>query len=147
MAISEAWYDEIESTIYTTLAEVMKRKFGLVNGKEFVCTTDNQIFSSPRFPAMYIHSLQSTERGGDLSGQDVVAMLYTVEVQIKTNSKSSKDFSCETLMHEVIRQMKAKWGFQMTALPLYSVSGSVRTVVARFRRLIAAGDLDIVINH
>lgn len=140
--VSETWYSEIESTIFTLLQYVLVEKedapFPTLN-----CTTSSQNESLENvddFPALYVHLLPLIEIGNDLLNEDVNAVRATIELQIFSD-KSEQE--CREIMNVCIREMK-KLHFNISMFPDPQTQSKKYFAIARFTRVIGGGDTDIV---
>ena len=140
--ISDTWYSEIESTIFTLLQYVLVEKddapYPTLN-----CTTSSQNESLENvddFPALYVHLLPSQELGHTLLNEDVTAIRATVELQVFSN-QSEKE--CLEIMNACIKEMK-KLHFNISMFPDAQAANKKYFAIARFTRVIGGGDSDIV---
>ena len=135
----ERWYEQIESRVLTLVRYRMQRALNGKVSKTIKFTTDGESDAKPYFPTCYMHALQSLETGGDLEGKTVNAVIATFEVQTYCRDRQE----CILIMNEAAYQMK-QLAFEATAMPIVSTTSGVATGVARFRRTIGGGDIDIV---
>lgn len=140
--ISETWYSEIESTIFTLLQYVLVEKIGAPY-PTLNCTTSSQNESLENvddFPALYVHLLPPVEMGNDLYNEDIAALRATLELQVFSDESESE---CRQIMNACIREMK-KLHFNISMFPDPQTSDKKYFAIARFTRIVASGDLDIV---
>ena len=140
--VSDTWYAEIESTIYTHL-EYKLVLSGIAPFPNLNCTTSSQsetIENITDFPALYIHLLPPVEMGNDLHNEDVAAINATIELQIFSDKSESE---CRKIITAAIREMK-KLHFNVAMFPDPQTADKRYFAIARFTRVIAAGDQDIV---
>ena len=140
--ISETWYSEIESTIYTLLQYVLVEKMGAPY-PTLNCTTSSQNESLENvddFPALYVHLLPPIELGNDLVNEDVAAVRATFELQVFSDASESE---CREIMNACIREMK-KLHFNINMFPDPQTANKKYFAIARFTRVVASGDTDIV---
>ena len=140
--ISDTWYSEIESSVFTLLQYVLVEKvdapYPTLN-----CTTSSENESLENvddFPALYVHLLPPLEMGNDLFNEDVTALRVTVELE--TFSDNSED-ECRKIMNACIREMK-KLHFNVSMFPDPQTVDKKYFAIARFTRMVAGGDADIV---
>lgn len=140
--ISETWFSEIESTIFTLLQYVLVEKadapYPTLN-----CTTSSQNESLENvddFPALYVHLLPPIEMGNDLRNEVVAAINATVELQVFSD-QSEKE--CREIMNACILEMK-RLHFNINMFPDPQTVDKKYFAIARFNRVIASGDSDIV---
>lgn len=139
---SEDWFAGIESTVFTVVEHKLKYKEQAPFPKLF-CTTKNENWTesgTANFPSLYLHELAPIERGQDLEGKTVNAVLCTIEIQVYSN-KSEQEV--RKIMTKAILAMKSL-GFEVTMFPDPTTNNKVSSAVARFRRMIGGGDTDIV---
>ena len=103
--ISDTWYSEIESTIFTLLQYILVEKddapYPTLN-----CTTSSQNESLENvddFPALYVHLLPPLEMGNDLHNEDVTAIRATLELQVFSDQSENE---CRQIINACIREMK-----------------------------------------
>lgn len=137
--MNERWYEQIESRVLTLVRYRMQRALNGKVSKTIKFTTDGESDAAPYFPTCYIHALQSVEIGGDLEGKTINAILETIEVQTYCRDRQE----CILIMNEAVYQMK-QLAFEAMAMPIVSTTSNVASGIARFRRTIGAGDVDIV---
>ena len=140
--VSDTWYAEIESTVVTVL------QYFLVEADnapypELNCTSSSQnesIENINDFPALYVHLLPAMEMGNTLENEDVAAIRATFELQVYSDEGEKE---CLEIMTECIKEMK-KLKFNINMLPDPQTAGTKYFAIARFTRVIANGDSDIV---
>ncbi len=140
--VSETWFTEIESTIFTLLQYVLVEKvdapYPTLN-----CTTSSQNESLENvddFPALYVHLLPPVEMGQTLLNDDVTAIRATFEFQVFSDESESE---CRRIMDACIKEMK-KLHFNIPMFPDPQTQDKKYFAIARFSRVIAGGDIDIV---
>ena len=142
--ISETWYSEIESTVFTLLQYVLVEKEGAPY-PALNCTTSSQNESLENvddFPALYVHLLPPLEMGNDLYNEDITALRATLELQVFSDQSENE---CRKIMNVCIREMK-KLHFNISMFPDPQTVDKKYFAIARFSRVIAGGDADIVPN-
>ena len=137
--MSERWYEQVESRVLTLVRYRMQRALQGKTSKTIKFTSDGESDAAPYFPTCYIHALQAMETGGDLEGRTINGMVFTIEVQTYCRDRQE----CIMIMNEAVYQMK-QLAFEATAMPIVSTINNVANGVARLRRTIGAGDVDIV---
>lgn len=139
--ISDTWFSEIESSIVTTLEYnlVLKDSAPFPN---LNCTTSSQNESLEGvndFPALYVHMLAAPEVGNTLDNTEISAIRATFELQVYSNKSEGE---CRKILNACILEMK-KLHFN-TTIPDPQSAGGKYFALARFTRIIAGGDKDIV---
>lgn len=145
MMVSDTWFSEIESTIFTHLEYRLVERFN-APFPQLKCTTSSQnetISNIADFPTLYVHMLPPVETGNDLLNEDVIALRVTFELQIYSDKSESE---CVKIMNQCILEMK-KLHFNITMFPDPQTINKKYLAIARFTRLVASGDQDIVLNY
>lgn len=134
--MKETWFSEIEPRVFTIFKKRMGESF---SGVFF--TTANEEVSERKFPCVYLHEMEQIEQGNDLINETVNAVLSTFQIQVFSKDAAQN----KSIMTEAVRQMK-RLRFEVTAMPIYTSEGdkTVFLSVARFRRVIGSGDVDLV---
>lgn len=140
--ISDVWYSEIESTLYThlqyKLADMVGAPYPQLN-----CTTSSQSESIDNidiFPTLYIHMLSPIEIGNDLRNEQVAAVNATIELQVFSDVSESE---CRKIITSAVQEMKSLH-FNVAMFPDPQTADKKYFAIARFTRVIASGDQDIV---
>ena len=143
--VSETWYSEIESTIFTLLQYVLVEKVDAPY-PSLNCTTSSQNESLENvddFPALYVHLLPPLEMGQTLTNEDVSAIRATFELQVFSDQSENE---CRDIMNACIKEMK-KLRFNIPMLPDPQTADKKYFAIARFSRVIGNGDTDIVLQE
>ena len=107
------------------------------------CTTSSQnesVENIDDFPALYVHLLPPVELGNDLYNEVIAALRATVELQVFSDNSEDE---CRQIMNACIREMK-KLHFNISMFPDPQTADKKYFAIARFTRIVAAGDADIV---
>lgn len=134
--MNEAWFSKIESRVFTIFKKRMREEFPNV----FYTTANEKVVES-KFPCVYLHELEQLEQGRDLDNVTVNAVLSTIQIQVFTKTAAEN----KDIMTEAVLQMK-KLRFNVAAMPIYTSEGdkTIFLSVARFHRMLGAGDTDLV---
>ena len=81
--------------------------------------------------------MPGAETGTDLQGDTINAVWSSFQIEVTTNTKMDE---AKEVMDEVVRIMKTM-RFQVTSMPEFQNTDSIYRRVARFRRMIADGDI------
>ena len=128
------WFSQIESKVFTQISYMLSERSDAPFPK-LKCTSVSQN-EITYFPTLYLHELQPVEAGMDLTNESVNAVLSTIEIQVWTNTK---ELDCRNILSAAILEMK-QMGFNVTMFPSITTDSKIRWGVARFRRMIGAGD-------
>lgn len=140
--ISDNWFLEIESTLFTLLQYELVEKES-APFPELSCTTSSEndsIEGVSDFPSLYVHMLPAPEVGQDLTNDTVNAVRVTLELQVFSNKNESQ---CRKIMAEAIKIMK-RLRFNIPLFPDPQTANKKYYAVARFTRIVGGGDRDIV---
>ena len=143
--ISETWFSQIESTIFTLLQYELVEK-DLAPFPSLNCTTSSEnetLDGISDFPALYVHMLAPQEVGNTLSNFDVCAIRATFELQVFSNKSESE---CRKIMNACLLEMK-KMSFNIPSFPDPQTNNKKYFALARCSRIIAGGDADIVTHE
>lgn len=134
---SNDWFASIEARVFNTVSYRLKRALNL-SDKDIKCTTNGQSNSTAVFPTFYLHELSPIETGQDLENKTINAVTETIETIVYTKNRQQ----CKKIINEVVVQMKAL-GFDVTMMPIITTDDNVYDGVARFRRIVGSGDVDL----
>ena len=81
--------------------------------------------------------MPGAETGEDLQGDTINAVWSSFHIEVTTNTKMN---DAKEVMNEVVRIMKTM-SFQVIVTPEFQNTDSTYRRVARFRRIIGAGDV------
>lgn len=133
------WFSELESILFTRIKYELCLKTDAPY-PNLNCTTESVSDTPTQFPTLYFHELEPVERGADLVGKTVNAVLETIEMQVFSN-QSEKE--CKDIITAAIGVMKSM-SFGITMFPNPQTGNNrISYAIARCRRLIAHGDYDI----
>lgn len=129
------WAFELENLIYSKVkveaTKVLKPKF-----PKIYFTTSNMNKGEPVYPTVYIHELPGTEMGADLNGQDINAVMETLQVEVISDT-SQADVSYIT---KVIASIFKSMRFQIMSMPEFSNGETYYRKIMRCRRIIGNAD-------
>ena len=135
---SNAWFASIEARVFNTVSHRLKKALNM-SDKDIKCTTDGQSNATAVFPTFYLHELSPIETGQDLENKTINAVTETIETIVYTKNRQQ----CKKIINEVVVQMKAL-GFDVTMMPIITTDDNVYDGVARFRRIVGSGDVDLI---
>lgn len=92
--------------------------------------------STPSFPNVYIHELESSEVGNSIPNQEIHAIRDTIQIDVSTNVNKSE---AHIVANAVVRAMKVL-RYSTVTVPIYSKLNNVHRYTIRFRRIVASGD-------
>ena len=140
--VSNTWFSEIESTIFTLLQYLLAEKSDAPFPR-LTCTTSSQnetVSGVGLFPTLYVHMLPPIEVGNDLDNVSVNAIRATFDLQVYSNKS---EVEARKIMDACIMEMK-KLRFNVSMFPDPQTTNGVYYCIARFTRVIGSGDAEIV---
>lgn len=99
-------------------------------------TTSDKVIKDAKFPAVYVHLLPALEMGQDIEGKTINAGMFTFQIDVSDNQSQNR---AKKVMDEIVASMKSM-RFELVAFPEFQNSDSAFRSVARFRRVIGAGE-------
>lgn len=99
-------------------------------------TTSDTVVKDASFPTVYVHLLPAVEIGQDLEGKTINAGMFTFQIDVSDNQSQNR---AKKVMDEIVASMKSM-RFELVAFPEFQNSDSAFRSVARFRRVIGAGE-------
>lgn len=135
MTDDNAWVFALENRIYTI---VKKRCYTTLKAKfpDIEFTQTNRSKQTPHFPTVYIHALPGAEAGQDLSGDGINAVLYTMQIDVTSNTTQN---DVNAVVSELVKQFKTL-RFSINQFPDISTTTDTFRSVVRVQRLIGADD-------
>lgn len=100
-------------------------------------TTSDRVSDNPKFPTIYVHEMSSSELARDLDGTRINAIQSSFQIDVFDNESIS---NATEVMNYVVSTMKTM-RYEVTSMPEFSNTQDVYRKVARFRRVIADGDV------
>lgn len=135
---SKTWFGFLESTIFSRVSSGLISEYG----EPINCTMDEINGIPTEFPTMELRELEPVEIGQDLTNETVNAVRETIQIRLFAQDKEV----LKKLTRLATVQMKSL-RFNVTAMFFVrQLDADVYFAAGRFRRVIAAGDKDIVIN-
>lgn len=120
-------YSRIKNKTYTGL----KTKFPNIN---FTTSDRGQVLT--KFPTVYVHESASAERGQDLEGDTINAVMSVIQIEVYDNESMA---NTKYVMDDIVAVMKSM-RYSVSQMPEYQNDNNVYRRVARFSRLIGSGD-------
>lgn len=130
------WTDDIESIVNTKIkygfSQQLKNKY-----PNLTFTTESGSDTKAKFPCVYLQRLPSTELAQSTDGIKIAAGQFSFQVTVSDNSSRR---TAKVVMDEVVTIMR-KMHFTLIQMPISQNGSSLYIEVARFRRVIAEGDV------
>ena len=130
------WFSNITSVVFTRVKAIVNKK-RKTKYPDINFTTSSVASTDPKFPTVYIKRMQGAERGQDLDGTSVNAMLVTFQVEVTDNVSDTRAQEVADSVCEVFKSMR----FQILGEPFPdNTQRGVFRNVARYQRLVGYGD-------
>lgn len=100
-------------------------------------TTSSKASTTAKFPTVYVQRLQGAEKGRDLEGTSVNAILAGFQIDVIDNKSEN---NADTVMDVVAETMKSM-GFEMVGSSFSDDTGDEYRVVSRWQRVIGNNDV------
>lgn len=88
------------------------------------------------FPTVYVQEMSGSERGADLEGKTINAVLETIQVDVTTNTSKSDVSKVMSVVAGIFKEMR----FTIQTMPNFEYNGETYRKTARFQRIIGAND-------
>lgn len=129
------WTSNITSIVFTRLKAIgnkkLKSKYPNIN-----YTTSSEVLTDPKFPNVYVRRMQGAERGQDLDGSGVNAILCTFQIEVSDNISDTRAQEVADEMCAIMKSMR----FQILGEPIAESSGGVKRNIARYQRIVGYDD-------
>lgn len=133
--MSNAWYAELDTKIFTILKTKLNKKF-LSKKPNLVVTNSDRNTGVAKFPNVYIQALSFSERGQDLDGLTVNAMLVSYQISVSSNVSQEEVTDVISECIEIVKAMR----FEIAEFPRFDNIGEVYVARMRIKRVIGAND-------
>lgn len=135
MVTNNQWAFDLGTTIFSivkskTLTE-LKSKYPNIFVTDKGKTTGKAVF-----PTVYIQEMSGSERGADLEGRSINAVLETIQVDVTTNTSRADANKVMATVSDIFKQMR----FTVQSMPTFEYNGETYRRTARFQRIIGAND-------
>lgn len=129
------WVEDLEAVVYS---KIKNRTYGTLLKKfpNILYTTVQTLESDARFPVVYIHMLPMVEKGQDLEGSTINAVLATIQIDVIANTSKS---DASTIMWSILEAVK-ELRFEANELPLFYMEEGLHKSTMRARRMIGSAD-------
>lgn len=137
--MSVEWDDLIPSTVFTRIktefSSVLKTKYKITNDN---FSTAGSSDTPAVFPFINIQLLSASELGEDLEGDKINAARFGFQIDVTDNKSQQR---AKEVMAEVKRIMVSNMRFRAKEMPTFDNSKDTHRATARFKRVIADGDI------
>lgn len=139
--VDNTWAYEIETKIIgliNSYAIPRLKKLDDFKSMKFTnaVTNEESRLAGTIFPTIYVHELGGVERGRDLEGQSINAVLETIQIDCIINTKQSHAKKIMSVVADVMKELR----FEITSMPTFNSQEKVYRSTARFRRTVGRND-------
>lgn len=132
-------FSRLGSTVYTILKTKVKK--AMASNFPNISFSDEPTNQDPVFPNVFFQQLQPVEQGQTLDGNNINAMLDTVQITVTTNTSKSDANKVAWACVDALKSIR----YDMVMLPIYSIqtkeSTRIHTFTFRARRIVGDGDV------
>ena len=131
------WTSDIASKVVTVIKAKATRKLK-TKYPDIKFTTSSKASTNPKFPTVYVKKLQGAERGQDLEGTSVNAILSSFQIEVTSNISDTDAQEVADVVADIMKSMR----YQMMGEP-FADNSSVDTHrnVARYQRIVGYNDI------
>lgn len=134
-----SWIYDLENEIFTKISYRGKKKLGSDFPTIFFTMDAEPDDTTSHFPTVYIHFLPIAEQGQTLDGQEINAVLSTVQIEVST-SKDQGQKAVRQITWEIVELFKLmRYSVVMTP-EIIKTGNDTNQCVARVRRMIGNAD-------
>ena len=129
------WFSRITTTVFTRIKAIVSKKLAS-SYPDINFTTTDKVATEPKFPNVYIKRMQGAERGQDLEGSAVNAMLATFQLEVTDNVSDTRALEVADECCAVMKSMR----FQIIGEPVSDNSSGIYRNIARYQRIVGYND-------
>ena len=129
------WFSRITTTVFTRIKNSVSKKLKSTY-PDLNFTTSDKSSTDPKFPTVYVKRMPGAERGQDLDGSTVNAMLVTFQVEVTDNVSDTRALEVADECCAVMKSMR----FQLVGEPVPDNSNGMFRNIARYQRIVGYND-------
>jgi hypothetical protein len=129
------WFSRITTTVFTRIKNSVNKKLSSTY-PDLNFTTSDKSSTDPKFPTVYIKRMPGMEKGQDLDGSTVNAMLVTFQVEVTDNISDTRALEVADECCAVMKSMR----FQLVGEPVPDNSNGKFRNIARYQRIVGYND-------
>ena len=133
--MDNTWYSTLETRIFSRVKSETEPKLKTKYPTIFY-TTSGSNKGTPVFPTVYIHELPGYEMGQDLVGEDINAVMETIQVEVITDTNQ---LDARKIMAEIVSSIKGM-RFHVQTMPSFENGTTYFRQICRCRRIIGNGE-------
>lgn len=129
------WFSRITTTVFTRIKNSVSKKLKSTY-PDLNFTTSDKSSTEPKFPTVYIKRMPGMEKGQDLDGSTVNAMLVTFQLEVTDNISDTRALEVADECCAVMKSMR----FQLVGEPVPDNSNGKFRNIARYQRIVGYND-------
>lgn len=129
------WFSRITTTVFTRIKNSVSKKLKSTY-PDLNFTTSDKSSTDPKFPTVYVKRMPGMEKGQDLDGSTVNAMLVTFQVEVTDNISDTRALEVADECCSVMKSMR----FQLVGEPVPNNSNGKFRNIARYQRIVGYND-------
>lgn len=135
MVNDNQWAFDLGTIIFSIVKTKTLDKLGSKYPNIFI-TDKGKTTGKAVFPTVYVQEMSGSERGADLEGKTINAVLETIQVDVTTNTSKSDVSKVMSVVASIFKEMR----FTIQTMPNFEYNGETYRKTARFQRIIGAND-------
>lgn len=129
------WFSRITTTVFTRIKSIVNKKLKSTY-PDINFTTSDKSSTDPKFPTVYVKRMPGMEKGQDLDGSTVNAMLVTFQLEVTDNISDTRALEVADECCAVMKSMR----FQLVGEPVPDNSNGKFRNIARYQRIVGYND-------
>lgn len=129
------WFSRITNIVLTRIKAIVGKKLN-TKYPDIDFTTSDTSLTTPKFPTVYVKRMPGMEKGQDLDGSSVNAMLVTFQVEVTDNVSDTRALEVADECCAVMKSMR----FQLLGEPVPNNSNGKFRNIARYQRIVGYND-------
>ena len=130
------WVNDIQTAVFSRIQSRTTAQFRKRFPNIFF-TKSARVSKDPSFPTIYVQKMQGAERGQDLEGTSINAVLSSFQIEVTDNGEN--DSVANEIAWFICGVMKSM-RYQMMGEPITDETDSTFRVIARYQRIVGFGD-------
>lgn len=131
------WVNDIQTAVFSRIQSRTTAQFRKRFPNIFF-TKSARVSKDPSFPTIYVQKMQGAERGQDLEGTSINAVLSSFQIEVTDNGEN--DSVANEIAWFICGIMKSMM-YEMIGEPITDETDTTFRVIARYRRVISYDDI------
>ena len=135
MNTDNQWAFDLGATIFSIMKSLTIAELKSTYPNIFV-TDKSKTNDEAVFPTVFFQETSGVERGADLEGKSINAVLETIQIDVTTNTSKADANKVMSVVADIFKKMR----FTIQSMPNFEYDGETYRKTARFQRVIGAND-------